>query len=120
MNNDTRVGDDELRRGIAGLLDALEAELRRQNRWESVMPTAERLTSEIPFCHDTLEYLQWVQWVFIPRFRAVLEGGHSLPSACAIAPAAEISVDPADPKTAALLLALRRIDYLVSHRRHMD
>lgn len=111
------MNDDMLRCGIASRLQALEAELRRQQRWESVMPSADRLASEMPFCHDTLEYLQWVQWVFIPRFRAVLEGDHPLPVACAITPAAEIALDPEDPEIDALLAALREIDHLVSYRR---
>ena len=104
----------ELRAAIAGQLRSVEIELRRLQRWEAAPPPPERLASEVPFCHDTLEFTQWLQWVFIPRFRAVLEGDHPLPTACGIAPIAELAFTELDGDTAALLDSLRDIDRLVT------
>lgn len=108
--------DKLIRQEITTVLHELEHELRRIERWESTMPSPERLASEVPFCHDTLEFTQWVQWVFIPRFRAVLEGGHALPTACAIAPAAELALDELAADADHLLDRLRKIDRLITER----
>lgn len=112
--------ENEIRRELMELLSALERELRRIDAWETVPPAPERLASEVPFSHDTLEFTQWVQWIFIPRLRAVLEGGHILPSACAIAPVAEIAFADHAADTDPLLEHLRRIDSLISGRGHAD
>lgn len=108
--------DQLIRQEIAIVLQELEHELQRIERWESAMPSPERLASEVPFCHDTLEFTQWVQWIFIPRFRAVLEGGHELPQACAIAPVAELALDQLAADTSRLLERLREVDRLVTER----
>lgn len=98
------------------LLIEMEGGLRRLDRWETVLPGPERLASGMPFCHDTLEFTQWLQWVFIPRLRAVLAGGHPLPGACAIAPIAEDAFARIDGDTDALLDSLRSIDRLLTTR----
>lgn len=108
--------DSDIRNELAFLLAALEQELRRAGAWESVMPTPERMASEVPFAHDTLEFTQWVQWICIPRFRAVLEGGHPLPRACAIAPVAEDALARLEADTDQVLALLRDIDRLLTER----
>lgn len=105
---------EQLRTEITVTLAVIERELRRLDAWESIMPTPERLASEVPFAHDTLEFTQWVQWIFLPRFRAVLEGGHPLPTSCAITPVAEDAVEKLAGDTDALLDAIREIDRLVA------
>ncbi len=108
--------DTPIRYELANLLTGLERELRRAGAWESVMPSAERMASEVPFAHDTLEFTQWVQWICIPRFRALLEGGHPLPAACAIAPVAEDALARLDADTDEVLALLRAIDRLLTER----
>lgn len=100
--------------GIRVQLLRVESELRRLDAWEAFPPAPERLASEVPFCHDTLEFTQWVQWVFLPRFHAVLEGNHPLPSASAIVPVAEIGVEGLHGDVDALLAAFREIDDLIN------
>lgn len=104
----------QLRSEVARSLQDMERELRRLAVWEAMPPSPERLASEVPFCHDTLEFTQWVQWVFIPRFRAVLEGNHSLPTACAIAPIAEDALARLERDTDALLEEFRTLDRLIT------
>ncbi len=95
----------------------VERGMRALDLWEAVAPAPERLASEVPFCHDTLEFRQWLQWIFIPRFRALLEGGHALPAQCGVAPIAEIAFADMDADTGELLEQLRAIDRLVTGRR---
>lgn len=92
--------------------------MRLAELWEAHPPSPERLMSDIPFCHDTLAFSQWLQWIFIPRLRAILEGSHSLPQACAIAPIAEDALALISSDTSTLLLHLQRIDYLITSHSH--
>lgn len=103
-----------LRADITVTLTVIERELRRLDAWESSAPSADRLASDVPFAHDTLEFTQWVQWIFIPRFRAVLEGNHPLPTACAISPVAEDALEKLAGDTAALFDAFRALDHMIS------
>lgn len=109
-----RLQTDPLRAELRATLQRIEAELRRLDAWEVMPPSPERLASEVPFCHDTLEFTQWTQWVFLPRFRAVLEGNHPLPVNSAITPIAEDGLELLDGDTGALADAFRDIDRLIN------
>lgn len=76
-------------REVAGQLLLIEAEMRRLDLWSAQPPSAEALASTEPFCVDTLTLPQWLQFVFLPRMRALIEGGRPLPRQCGIAPFAE-------------------------------
>lgn len=65
---------------MLGLLDALEQQLLAAQLWDTVPPSPEQLASEQPFAIDTLKPEQWLQWVFIPRMKAMLAAGQSLPT----------------------------------------
>ncbi len=73
------------------ILSAIEREMRRLGLWEACPPPPQAFESNFPFCFDTLELHQWMEWVFIPRTRAILEAGLSLPEKSAIRPLAEES-----------------------------
>ena len=109
--------DADLRRELARLLEAIEADLRRLSYWEAVPPAPERLASEVPFCHDTLELTQWLQWIFVPRFRALLDARGPLPAACSIAPVAELAFGELPEDTDALLALLSAFDSVIATRR---
>lgn len=70
-------------------LNALEAELRNAGLWSAVAPDAHAMSSVLPFMYDTLELHEWLQWVFIPRTRAVIDARKNLPGNCNIHPLAE-------------------------------
>ncbi|MCB1752952.1 MAG: YqcC family protein [Gammaproteobacteria bacterium] len=71
----------------------IEKEMRTLRQWEGGVPGTEALSSELPFCYDTLMFNQWLQWIFLPRIRAVVEGEAPLPEKSEIAPMAEIWVE---------------------------
>jgi uncharacterized protein YqcC (DUF446 family) len=78
------------RRRLAQTLTRIEAELRRLGLWSALPPPAAALKSTLPFCFDTLAFEQWLQWVFVPRFWALLQQQGALPERCGIAPMAEV------------------------------
>ncbi len=100
------------RKLILALLQEVESELRTMALWETVVPPAEAFESTVPFFLDTMQFSQWLQWVFIARFRAIVEGGHPLPDTCSIAGMAEEAFRDQPVSSAQLIALLRRFDSL--------
>ena len=90
----------------------MEAELDALGYLGSRPPEPEAFDSEVPFFADTMVFTDWLQWVFVARFRAILEGGHRLPGACTVAPMAEEALSGLEEDTEALTQVLREIDAL--------
>ena len=57
--------------------------------WSDLIPSDEALASTQPFAVDTLEFVEWLQFIFLPRMKNLVETGSPLPSNCGIAPMAE-------------------------------
>lgn len=93
-------------------LTELERELQTLDLWSGQAPDAAQLASEQPFCIDTMVFEQWLQWVFVPRMRALAEQSLPMPGACQISPMAEQSLQRLGRRQAALLRILSRIDRL--------
>lgn len=100
----------EYQKRARDLLDSIERELKSQSLWEEAPPTLEALSSTNPFCYDTLEIHQWLQWVLLPRIRALLDGGRPLPTECDIASYAEVVYENADEEKLKLIAAIRAFD----------
>lgn len=67
-------------------LNNIELEMRRLDLWSACPPAMSAFESEIPFFLDTMALHEWMQWVFVARFRALLEGNLPLPPSCNVAP----------------------------------
>lgn len=93
-------------------LQQVEAVMREHGHWQSQSPEASAFASTEPFCLDTMEPLQWLQWVLMPRFYALLESGAPLPQNFAIAPYYEVALPADTAGYAALLLTLNKFDAL--------
>ncbi|HGY9626421.1 YqcC family protein [Pseudomonas putida] len=74
---------------IADHLLLIERELQVQGWWSAETPTAEALASVVPFAVDTMAFEQWLQWIFLPRMKLIIEQGHPLPNASGILVMAE-------------------------------
>jgi uncharacterized protein YqcC (DUF446 family) len=99
---------------IADVLLQVEATLRIHDRRDPQHPPAGALDSSEPFCVDTLRFEQWLQWIFLPRMKAILEDSQPLPHKSAIFSYAEYCLDKDDPPTADLLRHIKRFDELIS------
>ena len=71
---------------ISSLLIDLEAAMRNSGLWASEQPAPEALASTQPFCVDTLALEEWLQFVFIPRIRAIIAAETNMPAKCEIKP----------------------------------
>lgn len=92
------------------LLDDLEQLLTARGYWEDEMPSIEALSSQQPFSLDTLSFTQWLQFIFLVRFKHLLTMQHALPVEMSIAPMASEVL----PNELALFNLLTQIDLLVS------
>lgn len=93
-------------------LHLIETLLREQGQWQAVSPDASVFESTQPFCMDTLEPFEWLQWVLIPRMHALLDGNHPLPESFAVAPYYEIALDATYPARNVVLVQLEALDAL--------
>ncbi|WP_236234312.1 YqcC family protein [Pseudomonas tohonis] len=98
---------------VADQLLLIERELRVLGWWAEVPPSEEALSSQEPFCVDTLAFEQWLQWIFLPRMKLILESGHDLPQASGIRPMAEMAYRERPVEVRSLLDALGEFDRLI-------
>ncbi|KAF0811175.1 hypothetical protein A167_00207 [Alcanivorax sp. S71-1-4] len=102
--------DTQHRFDLLSLMNELEQALRDLGAWECTPPPAEAFESSVPFSADTMDFTQWLQWVFVARFRAILEGGHALPQQCDVTPMAEEALRGMEGNIQDVLAILARID----------
>lgn len=105
---------DERYRKAADVLLAIEAEMRQQSLWESNPPSPEALSSVMPFMYDTLKLNQWLQFVFLPRTKAIIEQGGVLPGNCHIHPLAEHEFGKMEFPDGTLLDLIRQMDNVLN------
>ena len=99
---------------MADLLLELEQELRALQLWTSEKPTRAMLASTAPFAADRLSLEQWLQWIFIPRIKQLIEANAELPTSCNIYPYAEECLGKDNQSAGSLLGILSRIDRHIS------
>ncbi len=99
---------------VADSLLRIEIELRRLSVWSDLPPPAEALQSTQPFCIDTLEFVEWLQFVFLPKMKVLVEQGQGLPSVSGMAPMAEESFQGKTRSGEYLIRELQIIDRLLS------
>lgn len=110
--NDKQFDDTYL--AVADMLMDIETEMRILRWWDAVPPSPQALASDIPFGADTLEFYQWVQFVFLPRMHALVEQRLPLPTACGIAPMLEESSRASGRESVRLRDLFTRFDTLLS------
>lgn len=99
---------------VADSLLRIEAELRALDLWSRTEPPEHALQSTQPFAVDTLLFTEWLQFVFLPRMKDLIEADRPLPSTSGIAPMAEEHFRGLDLSGDALIRELMLIDRLLS------
>ncbi len=106
--------EEQRREAVAIVVDRIEIEMRRIELWEKTPPVPSRLASQQPFCFDTLQFGEWLQWCFLPRMRHIFRHGAELPECSAIHPYAEDCLLGCASNPAKLLFLIRTFDELIS------
>lgn len=101
---------------ISAVLSELEAALKAARLWEETEPCAAALASQEPFCLDTLNFGQWLQFVFIVRIRLMIRQGAPLPQKSDIAAMAEEYFSGGPRQVQTLIPILRKFDQLISRQ----
>jgi uncharacterized protein YqcC (DUF446 family) len=107
------MNDRARRNQLIAVVDQLEITLRRMELWSEEPPSAASLASDQPFCFDTLQFSEWLQWLLIPRMRRIFAGDGTLPTTSAIHPYAEDFVEGGGADRAELLALIDRFDVLI-------
>ncbi|HBO23262.1 MAG TPA: hypothetical protein DD649_10305 [Providencia sp.] len=98
---------------IVEKLRHVEDEMKAKSFWRELPPNAEAFESTEPFSIDTMEALEWLQWILIPRLYELIEKGAALPSNFSIAPYfEEVYKDDCNGDFIALFEHLRGLDNL--------
>ncbi|MDA8789655.1 YqcC family protein [Pseudomonadales bacterium] len=101
---------------LAAALQDIQAEMVSLQLWELERPSEAALASTEPFCIDTLNFAQWLQFIFLEKMRAIIEHGGPLPSQSDIAPLAEEYLSQKKAKGTKLIERLKYTDDLISGR----
>ncbi len=99
---------------LADLILNIEAEMRKIALWDLSPPTDAALHSLAPFCHDTLQFYQWLQWVFLPKMKMAIETENDMPSSSDIFPLAEYRLKKSGQNCQQLLSYILQFDRLIS------
>lgn len=62
------------------VLLSLQKTMLIADHWSDTGISAKALNSQQPFCLDTMNFSQWLQFVFIPRIQALIDAEQVLPT----------------------------------------
>lgn len=95
------------------LLNEIELEMQRIALWQGQPPEHSTFLSEQPFALDTMESYQWLQWIFLPRMRAIIDANADIPRNFMLYPYFEEALKKEDLDVLPLLMLIKRLDDLV-------
>lgn len=98
---------------IIVLLDNIEYELKQLSLWSAFAPPAEAFNSTVPFCYDSMALQDWLQFILLPRLRAMIDAGVALPNKISVLPVAEQAFN-AVANNQPLLDAIAKLDETLS------
>ena len=91
------------------LMVKLEKSLREAVLWSAHPPSTEALKSELPFALDTMQFEQWLQFIFIPKMSEIVTYNSALPESLELLPMAEQSFGAVNSQPR-IIEVIRQID----------
>lgn len=95
---------------LTTILNELQDEMEKQGLWATQPPAPAAFESQTPFFADTMNFSEWLQWVFVARFRAMMEADSPLPGSCDVAPMAEEALKEMEQDVSAIIRLLKAFD----------
>ena len=74
----------ELYQQVEQRLADIEAEMKQIGYWQETPLPAEAYNFQLAFAMDTMAYSQWLQFVFIPRVRSILDSHGEFPPSSSV------------------------------------
>lgn len=103
---------DERTEKIELQIQRIEQRLRDMNLHSEQRPEESAFDSNVPFCYDTMSFLDWLQWVMFPKTRDLIRRELPLPTVCEIHPLAEEEFKLISQETDDLLEEIAALDQL--------
>ncbi|MCP4321788.1 MAG: YqcC family protein [Alteromonadales bacterium] len=116
LSNKMQVAEQKKRRSLALLLRELEVALKDQTLWQSERPSEQALASQEPFAIDTLNFPQWLQFIFIEKITALLQFNLALPTAMDVAPMATEYFKKHSCDSKQIVAVIKRIDLIINEK----
>lgn len=95
---------------VSLLLIEIRSEMETIGLWQQEPPAPEALASSQPFCVDTLNFSEWVQWLLLPRLEMMIQARQPLPQNSEIQPMAEEVFKQQEENTSRLLDLIGQLD----------
>lgn len=95
------------------IIEQIEQEMKRIKLWQSYPPKPDAFFSQQPFAIDTMQSHEWLQWIFIPRIKALQEAKATLPRQFALHPYFSETMKE-QKETQDLLRLIKALDDLVA------
>lgn len=108
--------EQKRRQLLTMLMKELEDSLRTQKLWQSQQPSELALASKAPFAIDTMNFSQWLQFIFIEKIDTLLDHDLALPSAMAIAPMASEYFKMQPINSNEIVALITRIDLIINEK----
>jgi uncharacterized protein YqcC (DUF446 family) len=67
------------RSDVEAHINEIETEMRKIGMWSDKQPPPEAFEFTRAFAMDTMAFSQWLQFIFIPRVREILQSGADFP-----------------------------------------
>ena len=96
--------------------DLIEQEMRNIGVWSDVRPPAEAFQSTRAFFGDTMSFYQWLQFVLLPRIRAIAAERGTFPGRSQVGSYAVRELDGQD-EASELVQLLSRFDKFIETAR---
>jgi uncharacterized protein YqcC (DUF446 family) len=96
----------------ADLILEIEQTMRAEGLWHQETPSPAAMASRTPFCADTMEFTQWLRFVFLARMRMLIESGGELPAQSGIAVMARLRL-PSDGSVDRLIDQIEAFDRFI-------
>jgi uncharacterized protein YqcC (DUF446 family) len=91
------------------MIDRIEQEMKAIGYWQAEPLPAEAYEFRSAFAMDTMAYSQWLQFIFIPRVRAIIGSNGDFPSSSSVGTQAIREFD-GSPEAENLVSLLCRFD----------
>jgi len=108
--------EQKKRQLVSELLNELESAMRQKNLWQTERPSEQALASTAPFAIDTLNFSQWLQFIFIAKMGTLLQLNLALPTAMAIAPMAVEYFKVQKESCPEIVALITRIDLTINEK----
>ena len=69
---------------VEAKVTAIEAEMKRSGLWQSDPLAPEQYAFQQAFAMDTMAFSQWLQFIFIPRVRGIIQTRGEFPSSSSV------------------------------------